>query len=110
MIVLCYANILKHNEKPEEAKKVLENSIKSNPNGTYKRFFELAEIENGEKSIIIFEKGISAANKCLSNPFLTTTSQPETKRDIAQAYASIAEVCMTDLSNVPFDKVEAKCA
>ncbi len=44
MIVLCYANILKHNDKPNEAQQVLHNSLKSNPNGTYKRYFELAEI------------------------------------------------------------------
>lgn len=54
MIVLCYSNILKHNDKPEEALKILQTSLKANPNGTYKRYFELAEIESGEKSIITF--------------------------------------------------------
>lgn len=29
---------------------------------------------------------------------------------MAQAYASIAEVCITDFANVPFEQVEAKCA
>lgn len=53
-------------------------------------------------SIRVFEQGIVAARKCLSNPFMTTAPQGEIKRDIAQAYASIAEVCMTDLCEVPF--------
>jgi predicted Zn-dependent protease len=42
MIVMCYSNILKHNDKHKEAKKILNKSLKSNPNGTYKRYFELA--------------------------------------------------------------------
>lgn len=54
MIVLCYANVLKHNNKEEEAKKVLLLSLKNNPNGSYKRYFEMAELESGEKAIKIF--------------------------------------------------------
>lgn len=110
MIVLCYANTLKHNGKTNEARQILLQSLKSNPNGSYKRYFEMGELEEGEKSIRIFEEGIAAANKCLSNPFMSVAPEAEVKRDIAQAYASIAEVCMTDLCNVPFEQVEAKCA
>lgn len=47
MIVLCYANTLKYNDKPEEARKILMTSIKNNPNGSYKRYFEMAELEAG---------------------------------------------------------------
>ena len=36
---MCYASILKQNDKVKEAKKVLEKSIKDYPNGTYKRYF-----------------------------------------------------------------------
>lgn len=39
MILLCYANILKRNDKAEEAKKLLMKSLKENPKGTYKRYF-----------------------------------------------------------------------
>ena len=28
---------------------------------------------------------------------------------MAQAYASIAEICMTDLQHLPYNQVEAKC-
>lgn len=71
MIVLCYANTLKHNGKSDEAKQILLHSLKNNPNGSYKRYFEMAELEEGEKSIQIFEQGIAAARKCLSNPFMS---------------------------------------
>ena len=40
-IVMCYANILKQNDKGQQAQTILEKSIKENPNGTYKRYFEL---------------------------------------------------------------------
>ena len=109
MVVLCYAHILKQNQKSDKAKSVLERSLRDNPYGTYKRYFELAEIYNGEESINIFEKGIGQAEKGLTNPFLTNVKSSEIKRDIAQAYASIAEICMTDLAHLPYEKVEAKC-
>ena len=69
------------------------------PVGTYKRYFELAEIYQGVKSIKTFEKGIEEAMKCLANPFKSTAPEQEIKRDIAQGYAGIAEVCLTDLIN-----------
>lgn len=109
MLVLCYSHVLKLNDKPEQAMQVLEKSIKEAPGGTYKRYFELAEIYSGEESIKIFEKGIAEAKRPLSNPFLNTAPEQEIKRDIAQAYASIAEICMTDLSHIPYEQVEAKC-
>jgi uncharacterized protein HemY len=39
MIVLCYANTLKYNNKNDEAKKIIIGSLKKNPNGSYKRYF-----------------------------------------------------------------------
>ena len=42
MLVMCYAHVLKINEKRERAKQILEQSINSTPRGTYKRYFELA--------------------------------------------------------------------
>jgi hypothetical protein len=68
---------------------------------------ELAEIYQGVKSIKTYEKGIEEAKKCLSNPFKSTAPEAEIKRDIAQAYAGIAEVCLTDLINEK--QAEAKC-
>lgn len=49
MIVLCYANTLKHNGKTNEARQILLQSLKSNPNGSYKRYFEMGELEEGER-------------------------------------------------------------
>lgn len=60
---------------------------------------ELAQIYEGVKSIKTYEKGIEEAKKCLANPFKSTAPEPEIKRDLAQAYAGIAEVCLTDLIN-----------
>jgi hypothetical protein len=37
---------------------ILEKSLNELPTGTYKRYFELAEIYEGVKSIKTFEKGI----------------------------------------------------
>lgn len=110
MIVLCYSHVLKKNDKVQEAVKLIKQSLKDNPTGSYKRYFELAEMENGEKAIQTFEKGIAIASKALVNPFLNVAPEAEIRRDIAQAYASIAEICMTDFANVPFEQVEAKCA
>lgn len=39
MIVLCYSHILKQNQNSEKAQNILEQSIKANPNGTFKRYF-----------------------------------------------------------------------
>lgn len=55
---MCYANILKQNDKTKEAKQILEKSIKDHPSGTYKRYFELGEIYNGVEAIKVFEEGI----------------------------------------------------
>ena len=44
---MCYANMLKQNDKVNEAKKVLEKSIKDYPTGTYKRYFELGDAYSG---------------------------------------------------------------
>ena len=76
MIVLCYSHVLKANDKQEMAKQILQKSLATAPGGTYKRYFELAEIYDGEDSIKIFEKGIVEAKKPLSNPFLTTSQEP----------------------------------
>lgn len=99
MLVLCYCNLLKTTQKEDEARKILQRSIKDMPVGSYKRYFELAEIYDGVKSIKTFEKGIEQALKCLANPFKSTAPEAQTRRDIAQAYAGIAEVCLTDLFN-----------
>jgi hypothetical protein len=68
---------------------------------------ELAELYGGVKSIKTYEQGIEEALKCLKNPFRTTTPETEIKRDIAQGYAGIAEVCLSDLFNER--DAEAKC-
>lgn len=97
VLVMCYANLLKLNQNEKKAKEILERSIKEVPTGSYKRYMELADIYTGVDSIKTFEKGIAAAQQCIKNPFKSTAPEPEIKRDIAQAYASIAEVCLTDL-------------
>lgn len=43
----------------------------------------------------------------MTNPFKSTAPESEIKRDIAQAYAGIAEVCLTDLVNEK--QAEGKC-
>lgn len=78
---------------------MLEKSVQEVPTGTYKKYMELAEIYEGVKSIKNYEKGIEQALKCLQNPFKSTAPEAEIKRDVAQAYAGIAEVCLTDLIN-----------
>jgi hypothetical protein len=70
---MCYANILKQNDKVKEAQKILEKSIKEYPNGTYKRYFELGDIYHGVEAIKAFETGINEAYKSLKNPFKTVT-------------------------------------
>lgn len=39
MIVMCYAHVLKLNDKPQYAVELLLSSLKNNPNGNYKRYF-----------------------------------------------------------------------
>lgn len=39
MIILCFAHVLKKNDKPENAQKLLSQALKDNPDGTYKRYF-----------------------------------------------------------------------
>jgi SMC interacting uncharacterized protein involved in chromosome segregation len=97
MLVMCYANLLKATQQEKQAQQILEKNIKDVPTGTYKRFMELADIYHGVQSIQTFERGIEAARKCIANPFKSTAPETEIKRDIAQAYAGIAEVCLTDL-------------
>lgn len=107
MLVLCFANLLKTTQKEKEAQMILERSINEVPAGSYKRYLELAEIYQGVKSIQTFERGIEEARKCIANPFKSVAPEAEIKRDIAQAYAGIAEVCMTDL--LQEKEAEAKC-
>lgn len=107
MLVMCYANLLKITQQEQKAQQILERNIQEVPTGTYKRFMELADIYNGVQSIQTFERGIEAAKKCLANPFKSTAPEPEIKRDIAQAYAGIAEVCLTDL--LEEKEAEGKC-
>lgn len=94
---MCYSNLLKVTQREKEAQQILERNIKDVPTGNYKRFMELADIYSGVQAIQTFERGIAAATQCLANPFKSTAPQNEIKRDIAQAYAGIAEVCLTDL-------------
>lgn len=92
--MLCYAEFLKQNGEEVLAKQVLENSLKSYPNGNYKRYFQLAEIYDGVKSIEVFEKGIATAkglNLKQYNMFRDIKlTEKELRRDIASAYAAIA--------------------
>lgn len=94
---MCYANLLKVTQREKDAQQILERNIKDVPTGSYKRFMELADIYQGVQSIQTYERGIAVAQQSLANPFKSTAPQQEIKRDIAQAYAGIAEVCMTDL-------------
>lgn len=55
----------------------------------------------------VYEQGIAEAIKCLHNPFKSTVPEAETRRDIAQAYAGVAEVCLSDL--LQEKEAEAKC-
>ena len=48
MLVMCFAHVLKINQKEEKALSILKQSIANAPGGSYKRYFELAEIYNGE--------------------------------------------------------------
>lgn len=61
VLVLCYSEFLKQNGEEQRSKEVLERSLKEHPNGNYKRFFQLAELYDGVKSIEVFESGIQAA-------------------------------------------------
>lgn len=47
MIVLCYSEFLKSNDNVELSKDILLKSIKQRPQGTYKRYFQLAELYHG---------------------------------------------------------------
>ena len=67
MLILCYSHVLKTNDNPQKAKQILEKSIKDIPSGTYKRYFQLAEIYEGVEAIKIFEKGIQQALKAIKN-------------------------------------------
>jgi hypothetical protein len=58
---LCYAEFLKSNDNVELSKEILIKSLKERPNGSYKRYFQLAELYEGEESIKIFEEGIKKA-------------------------------------------------
>ena len=49
--------------------------------------------------------GIAQAEKCLSNPFLSTCPEKEIKRDIAQALAGIAEIYLTEMTDVLFQNI-----
>lgn len=53
-VVMCYANILKQNDKVNDAIQILEKSIKEYPTGTYKRYFELGDVYNGVQAIKTF--------------------------------------------------------
>jgi hypothetical protein len=59
--VLCYADSLNHYGDEEQSKQVLESSLAANVDGNYKRYFQLAELYEGVKSIETFERGIQAA-------------------------------------------------
>lgn len=63
------------------------------------------------KSIQIFEKGIAAAQSINLKEYnmfrAPQLSEAELRRDIANAYAAIAEVCMTDL--LEEKEAEGKC-
>ena len=110
-IVLCYAEFLKSNDNAQLSKEILLKSLKQRPQGTYKRYFQLAELHHGEEAIKIFEEGIKKATEVnptsLSLFSSEKVSQKEIGRDIANAYAAIAEVCMSDLIN--YKEAEGKC-
>ena len=75
MLVLCYTHLLKLNGKQDQALRILEESIKTTPTGSYKRYFELADIYQGVQSIQTYELGIQEAIKCLQNPFKSTVPE-----------------------------------
>jgi hypothetical protein len=104
VVVLCYAEFLKQNGEEEMSRNVLEKSLLEHPTGNYKRFFQLAELYDGVKSIEVFERGIQAAKSLNLKQFNMfrdiKLSEKELRRDIASAYAAIAEVCLTDLLEV----------
>lgn len=113
MIVLCYAEFLKSSNNYQLSKQILIKSLQERPNGSYKRYFQLAELYEGEEAIKIFEEGIKKALETNPNAMSLFSSEKdkvsnkEIARDVANAYAAIAEVCMSDLIN--YKEAEAKC-
>ena len=69
--MLCYAHLLKQQNKEKKALKILKQSLEKQPSGTsvHKRLFEMAELYDGEEAVKCFEKGIEEAIKIVKNPF-----------------------------------------
>jgi len=92
----------------DSAEQCLGRAIYLQPNEGHSKYLTLAQILSGTESRDLYRKGIELITHRLSNLPPTDQTLPDLRRDLSNAYVSIAEIYMTDLCDNEEAEQEAK--
>lgn len=99
LILDAYTDLLLQLDQSEKAKSLIERSIQLNPNKEGRKYLNYAEMLKGHESLQMYKKGIEVLYKDFSDykAGLRNEDADRAEKQIASAYASIADLYMTDL-------------
>jgi len=92
----------------DSAQQCLGRAIFLQPNEGHSKYLTLAQILSGSESRDLYRKGAEVIASRLSSLPPTDEKVPELRRDLSNAYVSIAEIYMTDLCDNEEAEQEAK--
>ncbi|XP_023222374.1 probable assembly chaperone of rpl4 [Centruroides sculpturatus] len=93
----------------DQAHNLLLKIIELRPDGGYGSYFTLAQISEGEESLHYYKRGIQILERLLCDEGQSTEvkNHESLRKDLTEAYCSIAEIYMTDLCDD--DNAEEQC-
>lgn len=96
-------------DQQERARQLIERSIQLNPNKEGRKYLNYAEMLTNMESLQMYQKGIEVLHKDLEDQLQRNQMEEVhlTKKQIASAQASIADLYMTDLCDEP--NAESNC-
>lgn len=90
-ILDLYAEVLVNLDLPDQAKKVLEKSILLEPESNGDKYMSLAQLNECNKALKLYFKGIEIYKKQLEN---SNDNTNDLKSSLASGYSAIAELYM----------------
>ncbi|XP_067119358.1 uncharacterized protein [Centruroides vittatus] len=103
------AELLIETREFDQAHDLLLKIVKLRPDGGYGSYFMLAQISEGEESLHYYKRGIQILETLLCDEGQSTEVKNHEilRKDLTEAYCSIAEIYMTDLCDD--DDAEEQC-
>ena len=105
----AYTDLLLQLDQPQKARQLIERSIMLNPNKEGRKYLNFAQMLTSFESLQMYNKGVEVLETDAENykKGLRHEDYALTIKQIASAYASLADLYMTDLCDEP--NAEEKC-